>query len=329
MRFLSIILFLSLPLTGLGDDTDGGPESLAQLEAKAKQNDPEAAFKLGQAYLTGTGVEKSTPQAAEWFQIAADLDHAPSHFRLGEIYLKGTPDIEANESRGLFHLQSAAETGLPEASALLGDLSVSKANNTDAKPDREAHFKEARQHYEQAILKNHPPSQLSLAYLLEQGQGGEADLPRAISLMEKSALSGHAQAMNELGLRFQQGAGVTRDPVTALGWFFAGAERSNPAAMTNLATCYARGIVLPVDPNKAGSWYSKAAKLNYAPAQFFLGDIFEKGTGVPANPVYAFVNYSRAAKNQHAKAQTALEALTLKLTPSQKEEALKLLNETP
>ncbi len=329
MRTFLLSLFLAIPFPSPGEENTAPGQSIAQLISQAQNNNPQAAFQLAESYLTGKNVDASIPKALEWYQIAADLNHLPAHLRLGEIYLKGAPGITPEEDRGLFHLRHAAEAGIPEASGILGQLSLTKATRADAKPDRERHFEEAREHFELACKKNHAPSQLALAFLLEAGQGGGIDLPRALSLIKKSAQSGHAEAMNELGLRHQKGATVPRDPVTALGWFFAGAERENPGAMTNLGTCYAKGIVLPNDPNKAGSWYAKAAKLNYAPAQYLLGEIFEKGPGIPPNPVFAFVNYTRAANANHAKARKALESLEPTLTPKQKDQALELLRGNP
>ena len=266
-------------------------------------------------------------KALEMLEAEAVKDDPAAHFRLGEIFLRGTPGIEADPDRALFHLQSAAEFNSAEASALLGDISKTKAEAANAKPERDPHFTEARIHYEKAATLNHPAAQLKLAYLLDSGNGGAKDPARAIILMKASANSGHPPAMNELGLRYQQGLGVPRDLVTSLGWFLAGAERNNPAAMTNLGTCYARGIVVPPDHNKAGAWYARASKLNYAPAQYFLGEAFQKGHGTPANPVFAFVNFTRAARANHSKAIAALESLALSTV--QKEEASKLLKETP
>lgn len=64
-------------------------EGVKWLLKSAEQNNFFACDKLGDCYLTGTGVEKDEKKAMEWYEKGSDQRYGTSKFKLGEIYLKG------------------------------------------------------------------------------------------------------------------------------------------------------------------------------------------------------------------------------------------------
>src|SRR6266404_1019003 len=62
---------------------------LPGLRQKADKGDPVAEFSLGERYLTGSGVESNTTEAAKWFRKAAEQGYAAAQRSLGFCYCKG------------------------------------------------------------------------------------------------------------------------------------------------------------------------------------------------------------------------------------------------
>ena len=78
-----------------GQESDEGakgieePLKLAALRQSAENEDPKAAYELGQAYAEGTGVQQDPATAVFYFDQAADLGYAPAQFELAEAYANG------------------------------------------------------------------------------------------------------------------------------------------------------------------------------------------------------------------------------------------------
>lgn len=300
-------------------------QAFTLLREAAEAGDSDAAYGLGECYMTGMGIETSIPSALEWYERAAEGNQPLALLRLGEIYLRGIDGVEKDEDRARFQLQAAAEAGAAAAWSFLGQLNEIEAKAADAEPDRNRSFKLARDQYKKGAEAGHLECQYSYYRLLAGGHGGEKDIREAIKWLRQSALSGLAISMSELGTRLKEGDGVEKDEAAALGWFLAGAERGSPPAMTNLGLCYANGVGVPMNSNVAGSWYSKASKRNYAPAQYLIAQLFEAGRGTEKNAVFAYVNYSKAASSGLTAAIEARDALKETLSQEQLAEAEKLL----
>jgi TPR repeat protein len=291
----------------------------------AQENAGVEKVTLAEQHLSGKIPNASVERAMELLEEAAALGEPRALLRQGEIYLQGINGMEPNPDRALFLFQSAAESGLTAAITRLGAISESKGHAADAKPERQAHFAEAREYYQKAADAGDTQAQIALSTLLGNGDGGDADAIQSLAWLEKAANGGHAIAMNELGRRYQRGEGVKASPVTALGWFLASAERGSTEAMTNLGICYSRGVVVPRNYDQAGNWFAKAAKENFPIAQYYLGELFEKGLGIEAKPVFAYVNYVRAASGGYAPAVEARDKLKSSLNPDQMAEAESML----
>ena len=78
----------SLLLEGKGGTPDYAEvRSLCEKAAKARYSP--ATYCMGELYAKGLGVERDLPKAAQWFTDAANMGHALSALRLGEMYWKG------------------------------------------------------------------------------------------------------------------------------------------------------------------------------------------------------------------------------------------------
>ena len=98
------------------------PKRAVALWTKAAQaGDPEAQYRLGNAYRSGIGVEKNHEKAAAWYAKAAELRHADAQFALGTLYQSGW-GVPADRDRALRLYGQAASAGHAEAKRRLADF---------------------------------------------------------------------------------------------------------------------------------------------------------------------------------------------------------------
>jgi len=91
--------------------------------AAEKHNDPQAAYEVGDAYLHGSGVPKSTEEAIKWLQKSADAGFAKAITKLGMIYSGVEGKIKPTDPQKAIQLWTkAADKGDPEACYQLGHI---------------------------------------------------------------------------------------------------------------------------------------------------------------------------------------------------------------
>jgi len=134
----------------------------AALEATAEQGDPEAQFDLGCAYDLGEGVPEDKAEAAKWYRLAADQDHAKAQYYLGNAYHRIGDGVEEDHADMVKWFLMAIDTGLEEE----GD---------------------------QAEVYFH----LGQAY--DQGKGVPEDKAEAAEYYRLAAELGHVEAQSKLG----------------------------------------------------------------------------------------------------------------------------------
>lgn len=98
------------------------PAVISKLREDAANGDPEAQYKLGVAFFNGRGVEKDLPEAARWYESAAEQGHAKAQFNLGLLLLQGEGDIRKDEAGAAKWFRKAAEQGHAKARCKLGRL---------------------------------------------------------------------------------------------------------------------------------------------------------------------------------------------------------------
>ncbi|MFT8421562.1 MAG: sel1 repeat family protein, partial [Gluconacetobacter sp.] len=68
---------------------------VALLGSVAEAGVPEAQFRVGRAYLDGTGVPPSLVEGARWMRRAAEAGWVEARMVLGTLYLFGLPPARA------------------------------------------------------------------------------------------------------------------------------------------------------------------------------------------------------------------------------------------
>ena len=121
--------------------SENNKEALFWLERAASNDEPEALYQLGVYYLEG--VEVDLAKAINYFQRAAELNHADAALELSYI-------VAQDDDKALFFLKKAAELGNQEAIEELAAQALSGEGNMDAK---EAEYWIKKAGYTEEMLK--------------------------------------------------------------------------------------------------------------------------------------------------------------------------------
>ncbi|MBR0238174.1 MAG: SEL1-like repeat protein [Thermoguttaceae bacterium] len=165
---------------------------------KQRQQEMDAAFgmandgfapaqrQLGDAYLSGKGVEQDSQKAYEWFLKAAQQGDDKAQFRVAEMLSSGEAGRKDLSEAVKWFLKSA-EQGMTESQYALG---ICYANGEGV----EANFDEAERWLLKAARQGDPRHQYQLAKLYRNhGESG-----KAFSWLEQSAKQGYQPAQQEL-----------------------------------------------------------------------------------------------------------------------------------
>ena len=176
----------------------------------AEQGDAKAQRMVGDFYLRGVGVERSSSEARRWLKAAADQGNAPAMVLLGGLLLQPPGDsTDATEAVSLF--QRAAAQGNADAAYNLGvclERGLGVAANSSA----------AEQSYRSAAQGNHVLAQVALGDLLAARDAADAG-PEAARWYRFAADVGSSEATYRLGQLHESGRGVTRDRAAAVAYF--------------------------------------------------------------------------------------------------------------
>ena len=148
------------------------------LNAAAEQEHGPALYVLGQLYLFGQGVEADAELARRLTTRAAELGHPPAQVAAGVDLLGGNP---ANDDiqRGLYFLRTAASSRNGRAAYRLGKLYLAGRHV-------EKDYGLAAQWLTRASDLEYPSAHLWLAELYAKGLGVEADAGRVAALRART-----------------------------------------------------------------------------------------------------------------------------------------------
>ncbi len=195
----------------------------------ANGNDPQALFRLGNAFETGiikdpkgkrddkdnVLIQPNPKSALDLYRLAAQNNLAEAFFNVGVYYETGTVVDKDAEKAFAFHMK-ASNAGIPQAMN-------------------------------------------RLAGLYANGTGTTQDLVAAAGWYNRAAEMGFAPAQIALGILYEQGAGVRQSRTVAAGHYSDAAQQGNALAMLRLANLYAVGVV-PGTTELPRAWaYAKQA----------------------------------------------------------------------
>jgi TPR repeat protein len=184
-RLLALLLALGLVHRALA----GG--DVAEIRAKAEQNDPVAQKDLGILYANGTGVPKDSAEAVKWLRRAAEQGNAPAQKNLGLMYANGT-GVAKDSAEAVKWFRKAAEQGYPKALFRMGAAYESGVGVPRDSTEALKWFRKAAERGDAATLAY-------LGQMHTKGTGGvPVDLVRAHTWLSIAAAKGHENARDTL-----------------------------------------------------------------------------------------------------------------------------------
>lgn len=194
--------------------------NLAELRAKAENNDAQSQYELGEVLRTGKlGVTKDDAEAVKWIRKAAEQNHAEGQFRLGALYAFGR-GVTTNSVEAVKWFRKSAEQSNADAQQSLGMCyRLGQGVPVD--------YAEALKWFRKAAEQDHAVGQLSLASLYSAGQGVERDDVESAKWLRKAAEQNDADGQFYLGNCYRFGRGVTKDLTDAFKWCLLSAMQGN------------------------------------------------------------------------------------------------------
>lgn len=295
----------------------------------ASEGNAEAAYLVGQGYLTGKGTAPSLEEGARWTYRAAEAGHLEASFTLATLYAMGLPQgfdptasvsqselhstfsedkiaqQEPDFEQALYWAQKGAEAGHGEAQALLGHIYI---HGPKALQDIE----QARKWYTASAQKGSLQGCLGLGLILLQDTEEDSQRVQAVQLLQKAAEGGVSLACAAMGWVCEYGiSGGEIDYPRAADFYRQAAEGGIPSAQARYGVMLLKGVGLEANYIQAESWLRRAAYGGDSEAAALLGDLYIRGEQFLHKPAEAIRWYQFAAEHDHLPAARVLAVLYL------------------
>ncbi len=267
-----------------GQDSEG-PGALEWLLRDAKRGDDDAMLNLARMYRDGSGMEKDTKLAEQWYRRAIDKGNENAAIELATLWLE--PDNARPDADAELLLKQVIAKGNSRAMLELARWYERSGQRELAGPL-----------YAKAAAKGNYAAQTALAVDTLEGRRfapGESHR-EAITTLRKTASMGDSEALYELGKAYRYGRGVPANASTAFQYFTDAAAAGSSSAKAELASAYMNGRGTALNQRKAVELYKDAANAGSTNALVGLGNAYARGLGVPANAAEAFRYYMQAAE---------------------------------
>jgi len=250
---------------------------IADLSARAAQDDIKAQELLGWCYAVGQGVKVDAQQAVRWFSRAASQGSVFAQRKLGTAYAQGL-GVPQDYDTAIDWLSRVVEGGHADVKLDLAKLYLAQSPRRDV-----AHaLALATPFAEKGVL--------DAQFLLGRIYASQLDPPdvdRALVWYRKAAERGNADAQNNLGMLYLRGKGVVRNAALGNQWIRRAAMGGNPTAQFNLGLACLYGAGAARDDRQARYWFELAASQGYRHAWGELARMYRDGLGVAHNTVAA------------------------------------------
>lgn len=324
--FLVVIAIFSLSSCGYSakdedaalDVIDYNALDLEELSKLAKDDDAEAAYRLGKVYDYGLmNQATSFKEAFYWYKKASDSGNMYATNALGYLYLNGCgTEVSVDDARECF--SQASEAGITNgyvglARCELLDLSLAGASRrafdyiSQALEDENCldalyymgylketgigtarNYKKALEYYSSVSDSDSEEvedqfaiddSKTRMAIMYIKGLGVESDYDLAFDLLKDAADNNYSKAIFYQGVIEEIGFGSKPDYQDAIEYYEKAANMDYAPALNQLGCMYAKGKGVDVDYERSFYYQSLAAAQGYTPAQINLGYLYENGLG--------------------------------------------------
>ncbi len=178
----------------------------------------------------------------------------------------------------------------------------------------------------ESIAAENPASWVSLAQLLyDFPELGDTDA--LLGYIEQGRNAEQPRAELLLGRLYYEGKTVPADAQQAETHLLAAAAAGEISAHYYLGQLYRRGYLGNVEPQKAVDHLLQAARGGQLSADYALAQLFSEGHGIRQDPVNAWVFSQLAQANPSEQSAALASQLDSQLTPDQKADARRLLDQ--
>ncbi|MBQ8247053.1 MAG: SEL1-like repeat protein [Lachnospiraceae bacterium] len=286
-----------------------------QLLKKAKDNDAEAQYQMGEYCFNGKGVDRDTEKAAEWYLEALKQGHedaktkfysfyskelerrakdgdAEAQYVIGEGYLKGIRVKKDTEEAAKWFLSAMDQNH--EASREMFYSFYSKRLEKKAKEgDSRAQFEVGNGYFEGTVVKKdlEEAAEWYLKAMFQEHEGAKEKFYSFYSeVLKKRAKAGDVRAQYEMGNFFLNGNVVKKDVEEAAEWYLKAKTQEHEGAEEKFYSFYSKVL-------------EKEAKDGDIQAQYEVGNFYFDGVVVKKDIETAAEWYLRAKESGHEDAK--------------------------
>jgi len=167
-------------------DSGADEEALVRFREAAVRGHGPAAYELGEAYNTGSGVEQDLNEGAKWINAAATRGEPRAQYVLGSAYYAGD-DVEQDFIRAARYLTDSAEQGYAPAQYLLAECYANGRGVTK-------NLSWAARWYGKAAEQGHTEGAFSYGVVQAAGLGVPENMVAGYSWLSVADQQGHATA---------------------------------------------------------------------------------------------------------------------------------------
>lgn len=298
---------------------------------------------MANLYLHGGIVERDVEQAVSLLMEASKYEDPEALRMLGSLYMKGLPDLPANENLGLTYMQQAADKGNAQAMLALADFYRKNATDQESRKAALDWFFEAGVHgdptaaatlaeyyrlgtwveenpalAEEWLARLQSPESCTIAKsvlnarMYSVGIGTEKNQKKAEEWFARALRVPPTEVsdMKALADAYANGYGTAQDYGKALQWETALAEQGETRNMRNVARMHLEGLGTDKNIKTALQWYQKAAQAGDDRAYIELAELYQQGRGVKKDNEKAREYLMQAADKQSTGALIRLAQLS-------------------
>jgi TPR repeat protein len=234
---------------------NGVQQDLAQAahwyEMAARRGNPQAENQIGYFYQRGIGVPLDLVRAFHWYQLASAAGLVWGKVNLGVAYLRGT-GVARNASAARHLFEEAAEKGNGLAAAYVGHIDYF---GLDGPVDKAA----GEQWFVRGTKLHDPIAAYDLGLLYSECAEHPRDLHRAAELFRFSAGKGYELAKHALGRLLVNQPELAESGVEARTLLEEASGAGNWKSSVVLGVLARNGVGQPADAARAYYWFSLSA----------------------------------------------------------------------
>jgi hypothetical protein len=240
------------------------------VRAEAFRGDAQAQYELARWYQAGREPVSADPaEAVKWFRKAAEQDNAEAAYELGIAYLDGNGMARDSASARIW-LDRAAARGLLRARVALRDMER-EAESAAIDPIAALRSAESVPFY-QAATAGDANAQYELGLMFFSGEGVARDYKQALYWLRRAAEQQNVNAQLFLAERYARGTEFAGDFAEAAGWYARAARLGSAEAQYKLGNLYQNGLGVKQSAEAARHWYTEAARQGHERARRQLAD---------------------------------------------------------